>query len=98
MRWYDLDPDVSMAISMIECANEANRVRYAEDIITLVTEKDTNLDYLKNTTQERINNGYRRWYDQNDTVSKAFSYLKGTTPVLQKEISVAILDKINSTD
>ena len=50
MRWYDLEPDVCMAISMIECAPPNAQVEYAEYIIKLVKEKDKDFDYIKNIT------------------------------------------------
>lgn len=51
MRWYDLEPDVCMAISMIECAPPNAQVQYAEYIIKLVQEKDKELEYIKNITK-----------------------------------------------
>ena len=51
MRWYDLEPDVCMAISMIECAPPNAQVQYAEYIIKLVQEKDKDFEYIKNITK-----------------------------------------------
>ena len=93
MRWYDIEPDVCMAISMIECAEKKAQVQYAEYIIKLVKEKDTEMSYIKNTT---INNKYQRWYDKNETISTAFSYLKGTTKTIQKEVSLSVLALMKS--
>lgn len=96
MRWYDLEPDVCMAISMIECAPPNAQVEYAEYIIKLVQEKDKDFDYLKNITKSNLENRYQRWYDRNETVSKAFAYLKETKKELQKEISLSVLAYMNS--
>ena len=96
MRWYDLEPDVCMAISMIECAPPNAQVEYAEYIIKLVQEKDKDFDYLKNITKANLANRYQRWYDRNETVSKAFAYLKETKKELQKEISLSVLAYMNS--
>ena len=96
MRWYDLEPDVCMAISMIECAPPNAQVEYAEYIIKLVQEKDKDFDYLKNITKTNLANRYQRWYDRNETVSKAFDYLKETKKELQKEISLSVLAYMNS--
>ncbi len=96
MRWYDLEPDVCMAISMIECAPPNAQVEYAEYIIKLVQEKDKDFDYLKNITKTNLANRYQRWYDRNETVSKAFAYLKETKKELQKEISLSVLAYMNS--
>lgn len=96
MRWYDLEPDVCMAISMIECAPPNAQVEYAEYIIKLVQEKDKDFDYLKNIAKSNLANRYQRWYDRNETVSKAFAYLKETKKELQKEISLSVLAYMNS--
>lgn len=96
MRWYDLEPDVYMAISMIECAPPNAQVKYAEYIIKLVQEKDKDFEYIKNITKSNITNKYQRWYDKNETISRAFAYLKETKKELQKEISLSVLAYMNS--
>ena len=91
MRWYDIEPDVCMAISMIECAAPAAQIDYANYIINLVKEKDTTMSYIKNAAKSNLKNRYTRWYDRNETVSRAFSYLKETTKEIQKEVSLSVL-------
>lgn len=97
MRWYDLEPDVCMAISMIECAQKPAQIDYAKFIINQIKEKDTDMNYIKNVTKTNLNSKYTRWYDTNETLSTAFAYLKATTKQLQKEVSLAVLAYINST-
>ena len=58
MRWYDLEPDVCMAISMIECATPNAQVEYAEYIIKLVQEKDKDFEYIKNITKTNLSNKF----------------------------------------
>lgn len=96
MRWYDIEPDVCMAISMIECADKKNQVEYAKYIIKLVKEKDTEMNYIKNTAMNNIERKYQRWYDKNEVISTAFSYLKGTTKTIQKEVSLSVLALMKS--
>lgn len=96
MRWYDIEPDVCMAISMIECANQEAQIDYASFIIKQITEKDKEMCYIKSVTQANLNNKYTRWYDQNETLSTAFAYLKGTSKELQKEVSLSVLAYMNS--
>ncbi len=96
MRWYDLEPDVCMAISMIECAQPDAQVEYAKYIIKLVKEKDKDFDYIKNLAKTNLSNKYQRWYDKNETVSTAFAYLKETKKELQKDISLSVLAYMNT--
>ena len=72
MRWYDIEPDVCMAISMIECAGPDAQLDYAKYIIQLIKEKDTEMSYIQNTTKTNLQNKYTRWYDSNETISRAF--------------------------
>ena len=92
MRWYDIEPDVYMAISLIEIANDEQKIDYANFIIKTIKVKDTELNFIKNKTKNNIKNKYQRWYDKNDTLSTAIEYLKNTTPKLQKEISLDVLN------
>ena len=91
MRWYDIEPDVYMAISLIEIANDEQKIDYANFIIKTVKIKDKDMNFIKNKTKNKIKNKYQRWYDKNDTLSTAIEYLKNTTPKLQKEISLDVL-------
>ncbi len=91
MRWYDIEPDVCMAISMIECAGPDAQLDYANYIIRLIKQKDKNMDYIKNAAKTNIEGRYTRWYDKNETISTAFSYLKETSKDIQKEVSLSVL-------
>lgn len=91
MRWYDIEPDVYMAISMIECSNPNSQVDYAKFIIAEIKTRDINLNYIKNSTKNNIARPFQRWYDRNETLSTAIEYLKNTTPKLQREVSLSVL-------
>ena len=92
MRWYDLEPDVCIAISMIECAKLEKQIEYAQFIINEIREKDTEMNYIKNAAKNNLNNKFTRWYDKNEIISTAFSYLKNTAKNLQKEVSLSVLE------
>lgn len=96
MRWYDVEPDVYMAISLIECSELPKQVEYAKLIIDKLKERDTEMEFIKNTTISNLGGGnYRRWYDKHETVSLAFQYLKNANTDLQKEIAKEILVYMN---
>lgn len=96
MRWYDLEPDVCIAISMIECAKQEKQIEYAQFIINEIKEKDTEMNYIKNAAKNNLNNKFTRWYDKNEIISTAFSYLKNTAKNLQKEVSLSVLEYMNA--
>ena len=95
MRWYDIEPEVCMAISMIECAKEDAQINYANFIIKEIKARDVEMQYIKNSTKNNIQSKYSRWYDKNERISTAFAYLKGTTKQIQKEVALAVLSYIN---
>lgn len=91
MRWYDIEPDVCMAISMIECAAPDAQLEYANFIIRLIKEKDTEMAYIQNAAKSNLENRHTRWYDRNEVISRAFSYLKETRKDIQKDVSLEVL-------
>jgi hypothetical protein len=95
MRWYDLEPDVCIAISMIECAAHSKQVKCAEFIIKEIQNRDVEYNYIKNITHENLNGKYCRWYDKDEVISRAFKYLKATTKDIQKAVSKDVLSFMN---
>jgi hypothetical protein len=95
MRWYDLEPDVCIAISMIECSSYNQQVRCAKFIIDEIQTKDIELNYIKNLTQDNLSGKYCRWYDKDEIISQAFKYLKATTKEIQKSVSLDVLSYMN---
>lgn len=96
MRWYDLEPDVCIAISMIECAKPEEQIEYAQYIINKIKEKDIEMHYIKNAAKNNLSNKYTRWYDKNEIISTAFDYLKNTAKNLQIEVSLSVLEYMNA--
>ena len=97
MRWYDVEPDVYMAISMIECSESIKQVEYAKYIISKLKEKDLNMTYIKNAAKDNVDeHEFQRWYDRNELTSTAFKYLKNTSKDLQKEIALEVLAYMNT--
>ena len=98
MRWYDVEPDVYMAISMIECSYPDAQTDYANYIIRNIKIKDTDMNYIRNIAEKNVKVKYQRWYDKNETLSTAIEYLKNTTSDLQKEISLGVLEYKNERE
>ena len=91
MRWYDIEPDVYMAISMIECENYNRQIDYAKFIINAIKQKDKEFNYIKNSTKDNLAKKHLRWYDKDITLSTAIEFLKNTTAEIQKEVSLQVL-------
>lgn len=76
-------------ISMIDVQKKKHKFNMLNILLNSVKEKDTEMSYIKNTTINNMERKYQRWYDKNETISTAFSYLKGTTKTIQKEVSLS---------
>lgn len=89
-RWYDVDPTVSLAVSLMRNANEQTQVKCAEHIIDYAKEHEIALK--SNTLNDAFNYILRRWYDKEKTVSEAFEYFQVAPMELQKEISLEVIN------
>lgn len=88
-RWYDKDPRLSLAVGCIEKANSFSRKRIARLIIQKaktynVVVKDPHIGLFK------------RWYDEDRTLSIAMEYFKAAPPEIQRKIANIIV--INLTE
>lgn len=89
-RWYDIDPTVSLAVSLLRNSNEQAQFRCAEHIIDYA--KQHNIELKSSSLSGAFNYILRRWYDQDKTVSEAFEYFQVAPMELQKEISLEIIN------
>lgn len=89
-RWYDIDPTVSLAVSLMRNANEQTQVKCAEFIIDYAKNRDIQLK--SNTLNDAFNYILRRWYDKDEKVSEAFEYFEVSPVEIQKEISLEVIN------
>lgn len=89
-RWYDVDPTVSLAVSLMRNANEQTQLKCAEHIIDYAQQRDIALK--SSTLNDAFNYILRRWYDKDKTVSEAFEYFQVAPSDLQKEISLEVIN------
>ncbi len=89
-RWYDVDPTVSLAVSLMRNANIMTQYKCADIIVK--KSKDNGIDLSENILTDAFNYVLRRWYDTDQKIAEAFEYLKLMPLELQKEVS---LDLIN---
>lgn len=88
-RWYDIDPVVSRATSMLEQADEELQVVCAEYIIDRLKDMDFEM-----SLDEQFNYIMRRWYDKNIKVSHAMEYLKHAPDEIRRELALDIIEHI----
>ena len=73
-RWYDIDPTVSLAVSLMRNANILTQYKCADLIIS--KSKDAGLDLSENIITDAFNYVLRRWYDTDQKMAESFEYLK----------------------
>lgn len=93
-RWYDLDPTVSSAVSLMEKADEKTQLECAYMIIDKA--KDYGVKITENDLSEAFNYLFRRWYDKNKQIHDAFEYLKESPYDVQIGIALDIIEKLQN--
>ena len=88
-RWYDIDPTVSLAISLMRNSNVLTQYKCA-DLINQ-TSKDNGIDLSENIITDAFTYVLRRWYDTDQKIAEAFEYLKSLPEELQKEVALKII-------
>ena len=91
-RWYDLDPTVSLAVSLMKNANEQTQLQCADYIITRA--KGVGIKNKENALNEAFNYILRRWYDKDKRIQEAFDYFKSAPPDVQREIALELIQAL----
>lgn len=89
-RWYDIDPTVSLAVSLMRNANIMTQYKCADLIVA--KSKNSGIDLSENILSDAFNYVLRRWYDTDQKISEAFEYLKLMPDTLQKETALEIIN------
>ena len=87
-RWYDADPTLSLAVSLIKNSSISLRNKCSNMIIDKAKDMGVELD---NSLHERFNMVLRRWYDEDKQLSDALEYIRISPIELQKEIAIDII-------
>lgn len=89
-RWYDVDPTVSLAVSLMRNANILTQYKCADLIVK--TSKEHGIDLSENILTDAFTYVLRRWYDSDQKIAEAFEYLKSLPAELQKEVALNIIN------
>ena len=87
-RWYDKEPTLSLAISLIKNSKEETQERCAEFI------KNKAQDFgvvLNSHLFGAFNYVLHRWYDKSEILSEAFLYIKEADEETRKQIAIEII-------
>ena len=87
-RWYDKDPTLSLAISLIQNSETSIRHQCADLAIEIAMKNGV---VLPNDIKNAIEYLMRRWYDKDDILSQAMEYIRNSNEELRKEIAIEII-------
>lgn len=88
-RWYDLEPTVSLAVSLIRNALPKTRTECADLIIDYAQDFGVT---IPNDLFSNFNYVLKRWYDEDEHLSQALEYLKHSPEDLKKEIAFKVIE------
>lgn len=94
-RWYDVDPTVSLAVSLIRNSDDETQVKCAEFIIDYA--KDRGVKIKGNTLNDAFNYILRRWYDKNTLIAKAFDYFECASLDIKKELALDVINFLQNS-
>ena len=89
-RWYDVDPTVSLAVSLMRNANILTQYKCADLIVK--TSKENGIDLSENILTDAFTYVLRRWYDTDQKIAEAFEYLKILPLEIQKSVALDIIN------
>lgn len=94
-RWYDKDPAVSLAVSLLRNLSIEEQYAYAEFIVNKA--KDMGVVIDENPLSNAFNYVLKRWYDNDKQLAEAFEYLQKASVEHQKEIALELIHKIQNS-
>lgn len=95
-RWYDVDPTVSLAVSLMRNANIMTQYKCADYIVK--KSKENGIDLSENILTDAFNYVLRRWYDTDQKIAESFEYLKLLPENLQKETALELIELLQKED
>lgn len=93
-RWYDIDPTLSLAVSLIWNSNEETKSFCAKLITETLQENKIRFSPGFNQALRK----FTRWYDDNEDLSYAMEYLKEAPDELRKKIALDIIEHLQTIE
>lgn len=94
-RWYDQDPTLSLAISLLRNANSDVRLKCADLIIAKAKEFKV---VIQSNILEKFDFTLRRWYDENPKLTEALEYLRYSNFSLRKKIALDVIEFLQMSE
>lgn len=94
-RWYDQDPTVSLAVSILRNAKLDNQLAVADHVLIMGKDYGISPDMLKS---DKLSLLPRRWYDFEEKVYYTLECLRLSSPEVQKKLAIEIINCLCNLD
>jgi len=94
-RWYDKDPTVSLAVSILRSTSTENQKIVADFMLKKL--QDSGVEIITATKPKFLFLG-RRWYDDIEVLQKAMESMKNASLEIQKELSLEMINYLCELD
>ena len=88
-RWYDKEPTLSLAISLLQNSELEVRHKCADLAIEIAMKNGV---VLPNDIKSAVEYLMRRWYDKDEILSQAMEYIKLSDEALRKKIAIEMIE------
>ena len=88
-RWYDKEPTLSLAVSLLQNSELEVRHKCADLAIEIAMKNGV---VLPNDIKSAVEYLMRRWYDKDEILSQAMEYIKNSNENLRKQIAISMID------
>lgn len=94
-RWYDLEPTVSLAVSLLRNSKPETRSECADLIIDYAQDFGVK---IPNDVFSAFNYVLKRWYDEDKHLSQALEHLKYSPIETQREIAFKVIEFLEKSE
>lgn len=94
-RWYDHDPTISLAISILRNANHRNQLLVADYVIQKAKEHNIPMEKI---APKKTGLFFRRWYDSDERLYYTLEYLRVLPDDIQKSLSIEMINYLCELD
>ena len=88
-RWYDKEPTLSLAVSLLQNSELEVRHKCADLAIEIAMKNGV---VLPNDIKSAVEYLMRRWYDKDEILSQAMEYIKNSNENLRKQIAISMIN------
>lgn len=93
-RWYDKEPTLSLAVSLMK--NESVNIQVA--CAKIITDMAQDKGIVRPNNLLDAFNYVLRWYDTDERINEAFDYLKAASDEDRKEIAIEIINYLQKIE